>query len=163
MPPFINEKYYPMLFTLNVCFTNQQRCDIRNVFIPFTIFWSAWTSFCIQMSKPTMSKLKCTHFLPRFHKIDHIYYIYLNKFIWYTLPSRRAIATTSLSGALTVHSFRLNCTFNPFDKKRFTKSKFACNMDTWRYFYMFPYDFVFDENFKNFGSHLNNFYNVVII
>ncbi len=55
----------------------------------------------------------------------------LVKVTWYKLPSRRAIAITSPSNALTMHSFMLNCTLLPLDKILLTESKLACNFGTW--------------------------------
>lgn len=42
------------------------------------------------------------------------------------------LQSTSPFGPLTIHSFGLNCTFNPFSNNMLTESKFSCNLGTWR-------------------------------
>lgn len=66
-----------------------------------------------------------------FHQIGCINFMHLHKFFLYILPLRSAITMAQLLQDFTMYSFRLNWTFNPFDKRLLTESKLACNWGAW--------------------------------
>ena len=64
---------------------------------------------------------------------------------------------------LTPLSQSTQCTFTPFDKSLFTKSKFACNLDTWRTSLMrIFFVFFFHHHLNNNSIYSNGFYNIII-
>lgn len=123
-----------VLFIFNALFTNQWRREKMNLVEVHATHRALKCGNILhfQMPKQTMSKLMCTVFLQRLCLIGHTCSMQLVKFILYRLSLRSPITITSPSGPLTIHSFRLNCTINPFDKNMLIDTKITCNLDTWR-------------------------------
>lgn len=79
--------------------------------------------------------------------IGRIHIMHLGKFIVYKLSLHNPITIISPSGPSTIHSFRLNYTFESFDKNLLTESKCVCDLD------------IFDTNHSYFDSHQQLNYN----
>ena len=114
-------------------------------FISLTMLWSAWTSFTskcpsqwCRISNVLSFFYDCARFTPSIPCT-------IVKFISYKLLLCSSNKTTSPSRPLIIHSFTLNCNFNPFDKSLLTKSKFAHNNG--------HMEGILDMNFLDFASH----------
>ena len=85
----------------------------------------------IQMPNLTMLNLKCPSFFHDCSKLPISTPRTLIKIISYKSSLRSPIAIISPFGPLTIHSFWLNCTFNPFNKSMLTTRIIAYNLCTW--------------------------------
>lgn len=83
----------------------------------------------------------------------------LMKFIWYRLSLCVGIEHLLL-GALTIHSFTLNCTFNLLDKIFLAESNLGMHK---KYFLANIFGFTFHQHVNNNGSHFDGFHNAHII
>lgn len=129
----------PLFMSTYKRFASQINKKLGQWFLPrfmvFIVSWNALIMFTFKYpSDKFESQIRClsSMIVPNWHHSLH--WQVLVKFILYKLSSYRSIAVDSPCGPHIIHSFRLNCTSNPFDKNLLTESKFACNLDTWRAF-----------------------------
>jgi hypothetical protein len=83
--------------------------------------WPRWR--CQNLSAP----ISCW----KLHQFGRFCFGSFTKWILYTLHSRGTIAMTWPSQDLTIHLFRLNWTFKPFNTNLLTESNLACNLGMW--------------------------------
>jgi hypothetical protein len=100
------------------------------------MFWKTWLIFTFKYPSRQCQSSNASYFFQDCAKLATYVPYTLMKFIWYRLPSRSTIAITSSSEDFTMHSFRLNCTFNLFDKILLTESRCVCNFSIWNTFLM---------------------------
>ena len=122
----------PTLCCLLLMHVLQSNENIRQENLPMvmslTMFWSAWTSFAFKCLRWRCESSSAASPVEDCTKLIASAPCTIAKFILYKLPSRDAIAMTLPSCAFTKHSFRLNCTFKPFDTCLFSESKLT---STW--------------------------------
>jgi len=99
-------------------------------FMPFIMLLNAWTLFTFRFpSRRYQSSVVPSVFL-QLYKIGHIRFMHLDEVYLVQIPWCNTITIISLLRALTMHLFRLNCTFNQFNKSLLTKSKYVCTLCT---------------------------------
>lgn len=98
-------KHCPTLFTFNICFTNQRKCEIF-IFLKVDINYyvlKCINALYIQMPKPTVSKFTGTIYLQWLCQISYICSMHLGNFIstddgLFHLPWRNTIEASSSWG-----------------------------------------------------------------
>lgn len=126
----------PILFVLNTHFTKQRGYGARNFFNVYVThhILEHINTLQVQLANTRYQNLNAPSLVVYYTKLAASASCTFTKFIFYKFPSRAAMASSMQD--FTMHWFRLNWIFNPYDTSLLTKKKFAYNLGTLSAFFI---------------------------